>query len=186
MTDARLPGPWLHRVAFDELDDMTWRVFTRALMWCAEQGTDGFVPRRYLVQLHPDGEQPASFDVLVQAGLWERTPNGYQLIDWDGELGQSTAEQVATQRANARERQRKYRQRELEKKQAETARSITKRLGEDPAMGNATSDVTRDVGKGIGEGEGSDEEPVWNVRQPPVDAATGEVHEGWVDPYEPF
>lgn len=167
MTDARLRGEWLGNLEFDLLSDRAWRVFTGALMWCAQNGTDGFIPDRYHNRLHPDGanlETRKAEKELTDAGLWEKTRHqplgkGYQLIDWDGFLGQSTAEQVETYKANARERQRRYRERERSK--------LEKRV---------MSDVTRHVGKGTGEGEreGEGDHRVGSA-VPEVDSATGEV-----------
>ena len=106
MTDARLRGEWVSSMKFDNLSDKAWRIFTGALMWSAENGTDGFIPDRYSKRLHPDGSDIQAEWELSEAGLWEKTRDadgnkGMQLVDWDGALGQSLAIQVETYRANA-------------------------------------------------------------------------------------
>lgn len=134
VTDSRLPGNWLTDIRYADLSDRAWRVFTGALMWSNEQGTDGIVPARYLRLLHPDGDVDEALDELEKAGIVHR-PNGGGILlprwsDRDG-LGQSTAEQVRNYRENARERQRRHR---------ESTRSVTR---------DSQRDVARDVGKGI-------------------------------------
>lgn len=165
MTDARLRGEWLHALKFNELSGDAWRVFTSALMWSAESGTDGRVPMRYVRLLHPDGDKPDAAAELVTAGIWNRTADGYQLVDWDGALGQSTAAQVETYKAHARKRSRDFRERERVK----LAKSVTR---------DATDDVTRDVrehvGKGEGEGSGYGEVP-FSSENESVNSDTGEV-----------
>lgn len=181
MTDARLPGRWLGKILFDDLSDPAWRVFTSALMWCAEQGTDGRVPSRYLRQLHPSGEHAAAFAELARAGVWKRTPDGYELVDWSGDLGQSTAEQVERYRANNRERVARSRARAAEKAKARSEGTTSvepfdERTGE-VAPRDAMSDVTRYVGKAEAEeqartkdiSENADSTSSWPVRQPGIE-----------------
>lgn len=167
MTDSRLRGEWLNSMKFDDLSDSAWRVFTSALMWCNENGTDGFVPTRYLKMLHPDGIKADAHAELVSASLWEQLPSGYRLQGWSGALGQSTANEVETYKANARERQQRWRDREREKK--------AKRVGFTDSLRDVTryetGDVTENVGTGEGEGEAQDKGTEnWFVNE-----ATGEV-----------
>ncbi len=134
MTDARLPGRWLGMMRMDSLTDREWRVFTGALMWSAENGTDGRIPRRYARTLHPDGEQLDALAGLVTAGLMTATGDGWELIGW-GEsatgqsgLGQSLAEHVERNKANARERQRRHR---ASSKAPAVTRDVTRDVGQD-------------------------------------------------------
>ena len=165
MVDARLSSEWLGTLRFDALSDAAWRVFSGALMWCNGSGTDGVIPNRYVPRLHPDGEQPEAFAELEKAGLWERTEDGYVMDEWDGALGQSTSAQVETYRANARQRQAKYREKERQK----LARSLG--LSDEGVTSDVTDDVTRHVGKAEarqGEGSGVEQvneskKPEWNV-----------------------
>jgi hypothetical protein len=157
VTDARLPGRWASSLDMDSLSDASWRVFSYALMWSAENGTDGFIPTRYLKRLHPDGEQPEAFEQLAHQGLWVRGDAGYQLKDWDTSLGQSTREQVETYRAKGRERTRKYR---------------AKRTTDDADVTrDVTGDVRANVGKGKGRGLGTD----YDEENEAVNTSTGEV-----------
>ena len=180
MTDARLRGEWLNSMKFDNLSDPAWRVFTSALMWSAENGTDGFIPGRYHKRLHPDGINNGAEAELIEAKLWvkargENEVKGYQLIDWDGALGQSTAVQVETYKANGRDRQRKFREKERQK--------LAKTVGfEDKGTTPVTRDVTgyitdgitRDVGKGKGKGPAVIKEVSGNETHL-VNLQTGEV-----------
>jgi hypothetical protein len=173
MVDARIKGEWLGTMRFDDLSDTAWRVFTSALMWSVENGTDGTIPTRYLRRLHPNGEQPVAFEQLAVADLWAATADGFELTDWDGALGQSTASQVATYKANGMKRARDYRERERSK--------LAKALGmTGPSFTEGvTRDVTRDVrphvGKGKGEGNGNGDEEVFETKELNINAATGEV-----------
>jgi hypothetical protein len=153
MADARLRGEWLGSLRHDNLSDTAWRVFTGALMWSNENGTDGLIPKRYLKYLHPEGEQSDAINAIEAAGMWVRQGNDYQLLDWDGELGQSTALEVQTYKANGRKRSKAYRERVRAK--------LANQVGfEAPKSGSTTRDATRDVranvGKGKGTGKGTD------------------------------
>ena len=54
-------------------------LWTLAGAWSAQQLTDGYVPKQVLQALRGS----ASFaSELVDAGLWEETPDGYQFHDW--------------------------------------------------------------------------------------------------------
>jgi hypothetical protein len=185
MTDARLKGSWLGAMRFDGLSDCAWRVFTGALMWSVEQGTDGLIPTRYLRTLHPDGEQPEAYAELLAARLWISCATGYQLLDWAGDLGQSTAQEIEAYKENARNRQRTWRENQRKKLEDKNTRAVPQLPTKDPAMRDVTRDVTRDVGNGEGEGEGTDSEaatsetfwPVVDIPQSWVDPETGVVEE---------
>lgn len=110
MTDARLPGRWLTDPSIDALSDRIWRVHTSALMWSAEQGTDGLIPRRTLRLLHPEGASVSDADALVSAGLWSAEEDAYQVLDWD--RTQSLAADVERKRELDRERKRRQRAKE--------------------------------------------------------------------------
>ena len=159
MTDARLRGEWLNSMRFDALSDTAWRVFTSGLMWAAENGTNGLVPNRYLRMLHPNGEQTEACQEIVTASLGVLEPTGLVFLDWDGALGQSTAFQVETYKANGRKRQRDYRERQrsalvktsgLVVFEAEASATPVTRY----STGDVTTDKTRDVGTGKGKGKG--------------------------------
>lgn len=152
MTDARLKGVWLNTPKFDELSDAAWRVFTGALMWSAQQGTDGLVPERYARLLHPHGDQPDAFDDIERAGLWVHVESGYQMVGWETDLGQSSAEQVDKYKKDAAARQSKYRESKAVKSVSET--------------GDVTRDITRYVGTGLGIGISSVKEKLNSNSRP--------------------
>lgn len=145
MTDGRIPGKWMNEPRFIEMDVDAWCVFTKAIAWSNEAGTDGFIKWRYLSLLHPAGDHPRANAELVELGLWTKTPTGYQLEGWDkpahqGGLGQSTAEQVRNQKVRNREKQQAYRDRQAAK--AAKADSVTGHV-----TGNETGSVTGHVGQ---------------------------------------
>jgi hypothetical protein len=73
--------------------------------WCAGQLLDGFVPHKALPLL--DGTR-AEARKLVDAGLWEETPDGYLFHDW-AEY-QPVRRAVMEKRAKDAERLRKWRE----------------------------------------------------------------------------
>lgn len=117
MTDARLRGEWLTSLNFSNLSDTAWRVFTGALMWSAEQETDGVIPIRFLRSLHPSFDDlPVVYSEIEAAGLWRVKDDEYEFSGWSKRgaegLGQSTAEQVRAYREGTRKRQQQYRDRQ--------------------------------------------------------------------------
>jgi hypothetical protein len=137
VVDTRLRGEWLHTPRFDDLSNEAWRLFTLAMMWSNEQGTDGVVPVRYLKVLHPSVD-PERISELETAGLVDITDEEIRFGEWSRDLGQSTAQEVEGRRENARKRQREWRERQAVK------------------SGSETDDVTRDVTRYVGTGLGSE------------------------------
>lgn len=113
MTDARLPGRWLMDPTIRTLGPDRWTVFSWALMWSAEQGTDGLIPRHMLPLLHPKGATAEDAEALVSMGLWEAEGDGYRVRDW--ERSQSLAADVEHQRERNRRKQQAYRERARER-----------------------------------------------------------------------
>ena len=147
VTDARLRGPWLNAMLYSDLSDAAWRVFTGALMWCAEQETDGVIPRRYLHKLHPEGEQHDAWRELEAAGIWAAGADGGRVLNgWADELGQNTAEKIAQYRENSRRRQQEYRDRQKGDVTGDETRDVT-------------HNVTHRVGIGINKKRGTSESP---------------------------
>lgn len=146
MTDGRIPGKWMNEPRFIEMSADTWCVFTKAIAWSNEAGTDGFIKWRYLSLLHPAGDHPSANAQLVELGLWAEMPTGYQLLDWDkpahqGGLGQATAEQVRTNKNRNRERQQAYRDR----------LAANRNPDPDPVADDVTGHVTRYVTGDVGQ-----------------------------------
>ena len=192
MTDGRIPGMWVNQPRFIEMNVNTWSVFSKAIAWANEHGTDGHVPRRYLPLLHPDGHCPDAYAELCDMGLWYPAGDGYQFSKWAekpsvGGLGQSTAEQVEKNKQQNRDR---------------VAKSRAKKKAEEGAgQEDVTHYVTRDVGQGQGQGPGQgeeDEEDFKNVNRQtgelppqPSELSGGEQHapassSGEVDPIREF
>ena len=162
MTDTRLPDKWLLNPALDKLSHGAWRLFTRALMFCNQQGTDGEIERLYMHHVYPWGDYSDFVKELVRIGWMEITDDAFVIPGWE-EKGQSSAAQVEHWRAQSRERQ----QRSRDKKKSSTA-------------AQATGDVTRDVGQDrTGQdrsGQAKYEETIWpEVRKPGEGPSSREI-----------
>lgn len=129
MTDSRLPDSWLLNPVLDKFSHEAWRLLTRALMFCNQQGTDGEIESLYLRHIWPWGDSSPYVMELIDSGWLEQTDAGFVIPGWE-DKGQSPASQVAVYREKARLRQQKSR--------------TTRRAAETRAV---TSDVTRDVGQ---------------------------------------
>ena len=92
-----------HRKVIIAGDSMA--LWVRAGSWCAQQLTDGLVPREVIPLL--GGHDHA--ETLVKVGLWAEVPDGYTFHDW--EIYQPSREDVEAERAAARERMRDIRKR---------------------------------------------------------------------------
>lgn len=144
MTDARLPGRWLTDPHLEALSDRLWRVHTGALMWSAEQGTDGLIPRRTLRLLHPEIATPDDAHALVEADLWDAAGDEFQVLDWA--RSQTLAADIERQRERNRQKQRAHRARlNADRSSADVTDDVTgyvpgesQRLGED-RLGEASS-----------------------------------------------
>lgn len=79
-------------------------LWTLAGAWCGGQNTDGAVPAYVVEEL---GGTAAQAELLVKAGLWEVTPDGWLFHDW--QQANFTAEQVDAKREAWRDRQRRSR-----------------------------------------------------------------------------
>ena len=91
-------------------------LWTVAGSWSADQLTDGHVPD-YMIKEW--GAPPAAPDALVDAGLWERTHDGYLFRNWHEY--QPSKQDVDAERAASRERMRELRARRKGKKPLEQA-----------------------------------------------------------------
>jgi hypothetical protein len=109
MTDARLPERWLFDRRLARLDDAAHRSFINALLWSVGNRTDGHIDREDL-ELIPRFSVGAA-KVLVAAGLWTATDNGWQITDFLVTQTSSSELQVL-ENLRGRERRKKQRQRE--------------------------------------------------------------------------
>lgn len=79
-------------------------LWVRAGSWSGAQLTDGHIPDHVIKAL---GGTRADTTRLVQSGLWEKVPGGYQFHDW--EQYQPASKDVRTKRTQARNRMRELR-----------------------------------------------------------------------------
>lgn len=153
MTDTRLPDHWLLNPTLDKFSHEAWRLFTRALMYCNQQGTDGEIETLYMKYVWPYGDPSEHVLELLETGWLMGTERGFVIPDWEGK-GQSPASQVLAYKENARLRQQKSR----EKRKSSDSEAVT-------------SDVARDVGQARSgqdrSGQAIYQEAPWpEVRQP--------------------
>jgi hypothetical protein len=81
------------------IEDRKWRaafVWLASLAHAGAQGTDGFVPAAALPLLHGT---KAEAKALVDVGLWQETPGGWQINSWTEH--QPTSEEMQMRRKRA-------------------------------------------------------------------------------------
>jgi len=91
-------------------------LWTVAGSWCADQLTDGNVPNYMITEW---GGPPAAPEALTDAGLWERTHDGYVFYNWHEY--QPSKQDVDAERAASRERMRDLRAKRRNRKPLEQA-----------------------------------------------------------------
>lgn len=84
-----------------------------ALCWCNQQLTDGHVSDAALPRLTAIKQPAKAAAELVESGLWEASPNGYQIHDYL-HFQASKADVLAGREAET-ERKRKYRESKAQK-----------------------------------------------------------------------
>ena len=110
--DARLPEKYLTDYRVHTLSDAAWRAYTYSLMWTMSQLSDGKVPKGALMLLHPraaEGNTQNLADLLVGAGLWSATDDGWRIVDFDE--FQTKKEVFDKKKEGARTRQQRFRER---------------------------------------------------------------------------
>jgi hypothetical protein len=115
-----------------------------SMIWCNQHGTDGAVPRHMLARLSDEPDAEAAALMLVAAGRWEATAEGYQVLGFVGD--QLSAAEVAELRDKAAVRQRRNR---LHKSGDHTmcadpryCSHVTRDATREPASDSAVSDET--------------------------------------------
>ena len=78
-----------------------------ALAWSSRHQTDGMVPRSALPRVTDEPNPEGTAELLVAAGLWDATDDGYRLV-WLQDM-QPGPEEVARQRAYNRDKQERHR-----------------------------------------------------------------------------
>lgn len=91
-------------------------LWTVAGSWCADQLTDGNVPDYMITEW---GAPPAAPAALVDAGLWERTDDGYLFYNWHEY--QPSKQDVDAERAASRQRMKDLRAKRKQGKPLEQA-----------------------------------------------------------------
>lgn len=109
MTDARFPERWLNDRRVMRLSDAAHRLFVVSLAWSVSNRTDGVIDDDDL-RLIP-GVEPGRAEELGKAGLWDRYPDHWLIVDYDST--QTTRDQLdRLDRIRRSEREKKARQRE--------------------------------------------------------------------------
>ena len=130
MTDSRLPDSWLLNPTLDKLSHEAWRFFTRALMYCNQQGTDGEIETLYLRYVWPYGDPSEHLLELMESGWLVGTEKGFLIPDWVAK-GQSLASEVEAKRENNRLRQKNHRQKNKGPQNRSVTRDVTRDVGQD-------------------------------------------------------
>jgi len=108
MTDARMPERWLSDRRLLRLSDAAYRLHLTGLLWSVANRTDGEIPEEDLPLL--TRVDAGRTDELERAQLWQRTADGWRLVDF--EATQTSAHELAVLENNRRrEREKKARQR---------------------------------------------------------------------------
>ncbi|PPH95691.1 hypothetical protein C5C56_16100 [Rathayibacter sp. AY1D1] len=177
MPDARLPSRWQTDPDRVGLSDAAWRIYSWALMWSAEQWTDGRVPTA-AVRMFPVDEgrsRAAVIDELVEAKLWRVTKVGWQILRW--EATQTTANEHETRRQQWRDSKRRKRAgvQESPHDPNDGARSDPSVDAEESTEESTWTPEDEEEAEAIGDRQRSEDED--KAPDPAVDLATGEVLE---------
>jgi hypothetical protein len=78
-----------------------------ALVWCNAHGTDGHLPAHMLSRITDEPEPKEAAALLVDAGKWEMTANGWRIVGFLED--QLSAAKVAELREQSRTRQERWR-----------------------------------------------------------------------------
>jgi len=169
---------WSH-IKWHRVSPAARGLWATAGSWSADQLTDGHVPREMLGIL---GGTTRHAQQLVDAGLWERVDDGWQFHEWaadsDGTPRNPTRQEVERDRAAARERQRRAREKA-------TAARVTRDNDRDARgdvppgsrVSNGPPDPTRPY-----DSKGGDNSQAAADRPPPPRCADHLDHQGRVPP----
>jgi len=82
VTDANIKPSLLDHRPILRLSDSAFRVWMMGIVYGAAHETDGFLDRRVLALLHPDGAREDLAQELVNAGRWKVREDGWQIDDF--------------------------------------------------------------------------------------------------------
>ena len=88
------------------LSDSSFRLYIEGLCYANRHLTDGFIPSAVYTKLSRNDDA----DFLIEAGLWEQVDKGYHIRSYDEY--QPTREKIEGKRAEARERLKRYREKQ--------------------------------------------------------------------------
>lgn len=107
-------------MAWFKVDDRLWShpkwmmlpieakaLWVSAGSYCAMHETDGEISCQTLAIVLPNSRQTRAANALVEAGLWERTKDGYKFHNWNEY--QPTRADIVAKREREKERKRRYR-----------------------------------------------------------------------------
>lgn len=130
VTDTRLPDSWLLNPTLDRLSHEGWRLLTRALMYCNQQGTDGEIETLHMRYVWPYGDPSEHVLELLETGWLVETEKGFLIPDWENK-GQSPASQVLANKEKNRLRQQNHRQKNKALQSGTVTRDVTRDVGQD-------------------------------------------------------
>jgi hypothetical protein len=82
-------------------------LYVEGLVWSCKLETDGIIPAHVLARITDEPDPAAAAARLVEAGKWATTATGYEVVGFLED--QRSADEMATARAKARERQERRR-----------------------------------------------------------------------------
>jgi hypothetical protein len=112
VTWARFDDRYYRHHKIRPLSDAAFRLHTQAIIWCAENLTDGYVPVDKLVEIAPPIKGSIlrrSLIDLVNRGLWIVNSTGWNIHDYLDY--QPSSYQVKAQKEANRDRQKRFRDR---------------------------------------------------------------------------
>jgi hypothetical protein len=91
-------------------------VHLEAIVWCKARRTDGEIIEAYLQRLTDEPDPLAAATQLVTAGLWERTDEGWRIVDYDKQ--QMTKARVEKREERAKQARADYESRHPDRKRS--------------------------------------------------------------------
>jgi hypothetical protein len=80
---ARLQGTFWRHERTGTLSLAAAGLHARAMSYCADQMTDGHIPRHLLAAFFGGAIDQVTVAELVEAGIWKEAKGGFQIRDWD-------------------------------------------------------------------------------------------------------